>query len=254
MRSADVRQDADGRFDDVLQSTHLARLRDACLKDGQFGILIHLPDRQRHSDLGIVAARRTDNAALVAQQLVQPFFHHCLPVAARNAYDRNAELAAMLFGQPLEGFQRGRHHQIVQRDIPLSTALPFMLHSQFFLAEVFLAHHKIAHSACNEFRNVVGSRIAFGRQGKKQGFFREAQRAAVCKQPVYRGRCRSHASGTNQFCYLFNRIRHVVLSFSKSKYGYFSLSRSILNIICTKKVLCPSESGWKGLCSSILWI
>lgn len=43
--------------------------------------------------------------------------------------------------------------------------------------------------------------------------------------------------------------RHMFVSFSKSKYGYFPLSRSIFNTICPKNLLCSSDSGWKGLCA-----
>ena len=114
MRPSDVGQDADGRLDDGLQRPHFARLGNACLKDGQLVVFAHLPHGQGHADLRVVAARRADDAPVVAQQLVEPLLHHRLAVAARNAHYRDAELRPVLLGQLLQGLQGRRNKQEIQ--------------------------------------------------------------------------------------------------------------------------------------------
>ena len=52
---------ADGGLDDVAQGKHLTRLTDTGLKDTHLGLLVQQPYRERHADLRVIAARRTDN-------------------------------------------------------------------------------------------------------------------------------------------------------------------------------------------------
>ena len=56
MSSADVGQYANGRFDNILQGTHLSHLRNSSFENSEFGLLVHLPNGQRHADLRIIAA------------------------------------------------------------------------------------------------------------------------------------------------------------------------------------------------------
>ncbi len=108
-----IGQDAYGRLDDVLQSSHFPRLGNTGFKNSKFGLFVHLPHGQRHSNLGVITAGRTDNGAFRTEQLVQPFLHNSLAVASRNTDDRYLELIPMLFRQFLQGFQRIGNNKVV---------------------------------------------------------------------------------------------------------------------------------------------
>src|SRR5690606_19126348 len=52
--------------------------------NGQLMGSIHLPQRQRDTDLGVVALRAPGDAIIGSEQLCQPFLYHSLAVAAGN--------------------------------------------------------------------------------------------------------------------------------------------------------------------------
>ena len=67
MLGADIGDDAYRRTDDAFQACHLARLRDTCLEDGEVGLLVHLPNRQRHTYLRVVRFGRAGDGIVLAQ-------------------------------------------------------------------------------------------------------------------------------------------------------------------------------------------
>ena len=94
--TAQVSDNAYGGANHRLQVVHLVDGRDARLDNRQVGIVVDVPQRQGHTDLGIVAAGRPHDAVIVLEQLVQPLLDSGLATAARDADDRQlAETAAV---------------------------------------------------------------------------------------------------------------------------------------------------------------
>ena len=83
---------------DVAQSEHFARFADAGFEYSHLGVSIQEPDAQRNAHLRVIAAWGTCHHEVATQNLVQPFFHHRLSVAAGDADDRNVELVAVPLG------------------------------------------------------------------------------------------------------------------------------------------------------------
>ena len=66
-------------------------------------MFVEQPHAQRHTDLRVIALRRTGDCHGGRQQLTEPLFHHRLSVAARDADDRDIKLITMTLSQPLQG-------------------------------------------------------------------------------------------------------------------------------------------------------
>ncbi len=67
MLGTDIGNDAYRWADDAFKPCHLARLGDTCLEDSQVGLLVHLPNGQRHTNLRVVRLRRAGNGIVLAQ-------------------------------------------------------------------------------------------------------------------------------------------------------------------------------------------
>ena len=109
MGRTQVSKHGDGRLDDVTKSKHLARLTDTSLEDTHLGLLVHQPDRQRHTYLGIVAAWAASDKHGWREQLVEPLLDHRLAIGTRDADNRDIELITMTFSQALQSLQRVDH-------------------------------------------------------------------------------------------------------------------------------------------------
>ena len=105
MSASDVGQYANGRTDDALKRFHLSHFRNACLEDTKFCPFVHQPDRQRHTDLRVVASRRTGNDMFGAKELIKPLFHHGLSIATGNTDHGDIKLSAIFLGQALQSLQ-----------------------------------------------------------------------------------------------------------------------------------------------------
>ena len=101
---ADVRKDAYGRTDDLLQGRHLVRFGDTSFKDAQLMRLVDLPHRQWHTHLRVIAFGTTDDVVLRTKQLSQPFFDDGLAVASGDANNGNSELAPVKSRKTLQSF------------------------------------------------------------------------------------------------------------------------------------------------------
>ena len=166
MRIAQASKNPYGRLNHRLQSFHLSRLGNSGLKKPYFAFLIQVPYGQRHSDLGIVAPRRTGDASFGRQQLVKPLLDHGLPIASGYTHHRNAESLAMTFGQALQGFQRTDHLQ----EVGIGTRCHVFRQT---------TDHKRAYPPTIKFGNITVPVVATAFQRKKQSIFRETQRTAI---------------------------------------------------------------------------
>ena len=169
MRFSHVGENPHRRLHDGFELFHLAALRDAHLDDSQLGLLVDFPHRERHSYLRVVAPWRTHHGIVVAQQLVEPLFHHRLAVTAGNAYDGNPETPPMGGRQGLQGLQRIGDEQEVG-----------LGHRLFVVGT--MADDKIPDTLAVKVANVTMTVVAVGNQGKEEGLFGESERAAVGEQ------------------------------------------------------------------------
>ena len=96
-----------------LERSHLAGERNARLNDGERRVFVDFPERKRHTNLAVEAARAAHYAVVVLEQLIEPFLHRRLATAARDADNRNAETAAMIGGNGVECRESvGNHKEI----------------------------------------------------------------------------------------------------------------------------------------------
>ena len=131
------------------------------------------------------------------QQLVKPLFDHGLAIAASDSNDWYVEFIAMTFCQPLQGSQRTDYLQ------KISLCITFLYMQRNSL------DYKIADSTSIQVVDVFMSVVPLGLHGKKQCFFREAQRTAIGEQPSNHRIRIAIASSANERCNFFYRISHV---------------------------------------------
>ena len=96
-----------------LESCHLTGLRNASLDDGNVGGFVDFPQRERHANLRVEAARRAHGAKRRGEQLVQPLLHAGLAAAAGDGNHRYVEPAAVISRQLLQRLQRVGRNDIV---------------------------------------------------------------------------------------------------------------------------------------------
>ena len=156
-------QHANRGLDDVVECLHLARLANAGFEDAHTRVLVEQPHRQRHTDLRIVATRRTCHLLRGQEQLVEPLLDPGLTVRARDTHDGNAKLVAMAFGQSLQSSQRRGYFQEVGLRIALCESLRNLLYD------------KAANATTIEFIDIPMPVVALGAQGKKQSLFGETK-------------------------------------------------------------------------------
>ena len=173
--AAQVGDDAYGGTDHRMQIIHLVDGRNACLDNRQVGIVVDVPQRQGHTDLGIVAAGRPHDAVIVLEQLVQPLLDSGLATAARDADDRQlAETTAMKCRQCLQGVERRFHGNEVG-----SGALGG--------SEIIAGNDKITHALVIQVGDVIVSIICLGAQGKEYRLFGLGERTRVGQQLAHDG-------------------------------------------------------------------
>ena len=196
MRVAQVCQHADCRLDDFLQCQHLTRAADSRLEEAHLRVFLQKPDAQGYAYLRIVAPWAPDNDLVRGNQLIEPFLHNGLSVAARDTYNRDVILITMTFGQALQGLAGADHFQEIGLRV---------IH---FIRKRNLFYDKVPHSAPIKVGYIIMSVIAFRLQCEKQSLFRETQRAAVRQQKGYVGVSMSKTTRTDERGNLFNSICH----------------------------------------------
>ena len=77
---ADECQHSDVGLDDASKSLHLTRFGDACLEHAHLTLLVKQPYGERHTNLRVVAARRTRHLQLRREELIEPLLHDGLSV------------------------------------------------------------------------------------------------------------------------------------------------------------------------------
>ena len=149
-----VSKDSDGRLYDVAQRRHLTRLRDARLEYSHVVGTLHLPHRERHADLRIVAFRRRHHLAVGRQKLHQPVLHDGLAVATRDSHHRDAESIAMSGSDKLQSL----HHIL---HIPhIHVVPPLDLRPQPLTCPA--GQHKHRNTLMVQFLHILAARITFG--------------------------------------------------------------------------------------------
>src|SRR6185369_4521097 len=63
-----------GGLHNIPEMPHLTRFRNAGLKNAKLMLSLHLPNRKRDPDLGIIAAGILHHMVILRQQLKEPFF------------------------------------------------------------------------------------------------------------------------------------------------------------------------------------
>ena len=113
MLTPEAGEHANGGANHSLERSHLAGERNARLNDGKRRVFVDFPERKRHTNLAVEAARAAHYAVVVLEQLIEPFLHRRLATAARDADNRNAETAAMIGGNGVECRESvGNHKEI----------------------------------------------------------------------------------------------------------------------------------------------
>ena len=130
-------------LNNVTKSKHLARLTDTSFKDTNLSLLVHQPDRQRHTYLRIVAARTAGDKHIWRKQLMKPFLDHSLTIGTSNAHDRNIKFITMALCQTLESFQRINHLQEISFRIVRSISFRN------------ISNYEISNTTTIQLRNVV---------------------------------------------------------------------------------------------------
>ena len=77
---ADECQHSDVGLDDSSQSLHLTRFGDACLEHAHLTLLVKQPYGERHTNLRVVAARRTCHLQFWREELIEPLLYDGLSV------------------------------------------------------------------------------------------------------------------------------------------------------------------------------
>ena len=175
MSRTDIGKDAYGGLNDAPQGIHLPRLRDASLEDGQLVVGIHLPYREGHADLGIIAFGIGHDAAVGREELDEPVLDDSLAVAARDSHHRDVEAATVAGGQQLQGGDHVRHLPYIGIGIVKITAV---------------GDHKLAHAGTIKGVHITASAVALGGYGEEQGATDIGKTAAVGEQVLHLGiRC-----------------------------------------------------------------
>ena len=118
MRVAQRSEKHDVGGDHPFQPGHFARLRDTRLDQREPFVALDHQQRQRRTQLRIVAARRAEQLHAVGRRLGDPLLDDRLAVRTGDPHHRTAETAAPVGGQPLQGVDR-----IADDDIPRPVAL-----------------------------------------------------------------------------------------------------------------------------------
>ena len=100
---ADVGDETQCGFDNLLEVYHFVGLGDTGLEDSHLGLGTDLPYREGNTDLRVVAAGRAHGIVVGLEQLVEPLLDRGLAVTARDAYHRYLEAAAVCGSQLLQG-------------------------------------------------------------------------------------------------------------------------------------------------------
>ena len=195
--AADVGNHAYGRANHGLQIVHFSGGGDAGFNNGKRGVVVDVPQRERHTDLRIVAPRRAHDFVVVGEQMIEPLFHSGFASTAGDSNHGNVEASAMIGGEGLERFESVGHHQKVG-------------FTHFARHIVDVVHHKGAHASLIERSNIVVTVVVGGFQCKKYGFFRVGERTRIGEQLAHGGVFVANAMvvNTQNVGYFYDRVFH----------------------------------------------
>ena len=143
--------------DNPLEFFHFARLRDARLKERQFGIGLELPNGQRYTYLRVIRFGAANNAVVVFEQFIQPFFDHRLTIGPSDAYHLAVRTkTALVCRQILQRCKRIFYEN--KRCSAIHISEPHIF-----------AHHKCAHTSFKKGSNKISAIALFGAERYEQG-------------------------------------------------------------------------------------
>ena len=95
MRLSQMRNHRQIGLYDVVQSSHIRRIRNANLQQRKLCRQRNLQQTQRHTQLGIITARTLAHGKIAFEQRCQPLLYDGLPVAARDPNHNARQLLSM---------------------------------------------------------------------------------------------------------------------------------------------------------------
>jgi len=205
MGSTKIGQHGYGGLDNITQGQHLVRLADTGLENAQPRVLIHQPDRERHSNLRIIATRTACHLHIRRQQLVQPLLDHRLPVRSGDSHNGYDQLISMTLGQSLQSLSGIEHFQEIGICV---------------IGGITGGHcgdHEIFDSTTIKVGYIIVSIVALRFQRKKQSFLGEAKRTTIGKQEADVGIMFAITTRTYQGGYFLNSICHYFYFYSACK-------------------------------------
>ena len=164
MGVADRGEDDHVGTDDPLQTLHLARFRDSGLEDRQLLVALKHQHRERHTQLRIVALRRTVVLHAGGKLLGDPLLDDRLAVRAGDADHRAPELRPVVGRQALQGVDGIRDHDAaairrqIDRPFGQKGADPAVEHLSDIVVRIVIgAAHRHEHRARSQ---LAGQRTA----------------------------------------------------------------------------------------------
>ena len=167
--AADVGNHAYGGANHGLQIVHFSGGGDAGFNNGKRGVVVDVPQRERHTDLRIVAPRRAHDFVVVGEQMIEPLFHGGLAATAGDGYHGNVKSAAMIGSQALQCLHHIVHLQIIG----------------IGGKSVGMFHHEVSHAEAMKMTHIAVSVVVLCLNGEKQCLFGIGERTRVGEQMAY---------------------------------------------------------------------
>ena len=153
-----------------LQPRHLATLRYTGLDDGNIALVVHHKQRQRHTQLRIVTAWRTEQIDRCGSALRNPLLDNRFTVGTRNGHYPAAILRTMLGCQLLQCGNRigNLHHSAIRRQSAIAL------------------YHECAYSAFVHRLHVIVGIVIYAPYGNEQRIVLYGRCTTVCRNGTHR--------------------------------------------------------------------
>ena len=171
---SDVGKNAYSGINYITKTVHFACFRDACLEDGKFVFVGHLPNGEGDADLRVVATRTGNGFAVGGDELDYPVFDNGFAIGAGDANYGNVEKIAVVGGKLLEG----KDNVADEPEIGFSTLVELL----DMLGRGVVGDNEITHSTIVEVADKTAASVAFGWNGKKNAAGKVGGATAVGKQ------------------------------------------------------------------------
>ena len=153
----------------LAKSLHLALLRDSRLDNRHIIAIIHHQERECHTQLRVITARRAEDVSLAWRTLRNPLLYSGFSVRACDCHNLTVELLAMMLGQCLQCCERIVNHNrsatLCQSDLTL--------------------HHKGLNTSLGNLCDMIVSIVIHATHSHKKGIARYGIRTAVGSNRCY---------------------------------------------------------------------